>query len=84
VRALLPPLILLGTAWLAYAAINRAWTRQIDRTHAAMPDATLDERAEAAVAEGHTGKKLLGVFATLAIAATGAIWLFIVLVRMAA
>ena len=84
VDALLPPLILLGVAQLAWAVIKRRWTRQIDRIHAEMPDATLDERAEAAVAEGRTGKRVLGVFATLAMTATGAIWLLIVLVRMAA
>jgi hypothetical protein len=41
------------------------------------------KRAEAAVAEGQSGKKLLGVLATLAMTATGAVWLLVVLVRIA-
>jgi hypothetical protein len=45
-----------------------------------MPDATVDERARAMGAKGHTGKIVLGIFATMAVAATGAIWLLILLV----
>ena len=47
-----------------------------------MPNATEDERVSAAVAKGHTGKLMLGGFATLAVAATGTIWLLILLVRI--
>jgi hypothetical protein len=49
-----------------------------------MPNATVDERARAAAPKGNTGKLVLGIFATMAVAATGAIWLLIVLVGMVA
>lgn len=53
-----------------------------DRIRADMPNATEDERVRAAVAKGHTDKLMLGGFATLAVAATGAIWLLILLARI--
>jgi hypothetical protein len=77
VSAFLPPLILLAVALLAYCALTRFMVRRNKRIRADMPDATVDELAEAAVAEGHTGKLALGGFATLAVAATGAIWLLV-------
>lgn len=81
-RAFLPPLVLLGAAWLAWRALGRIMLHRRDRIRADMPDATVDERVRAAVAKGHTGKLMLGGFTTLAVAATGAIWLLIVLVGM--
>jgi hypothetical protein len=66
-------------AGLAYLSLNWFLNRRIERIKAAMPGATLEERAEAAVAEGNSGKIALGGFVTLAAAATGAIWLFVVL-----
>lgn len=81
-RPLLPPLVLLGAAWLANSALGRMMLYRRDRIRADMPNATEDERVRAAVAKGHTGKLLLGGFATLAVAAAGTIWLLILLVRI--
>jgi len=80
VRAFLPPLTLLAAAGLAWFALDRIMMHRRDRIRADMPDATVDERTRAAVAKGHTGELILGTFATLAVAATGAIWLLMVLV----
>jgi hypothetical protein len=81
-RVLLPALILLGVAWLGASLLGRVMKHRNERIRADMSDATVDERVTAAVAKGHTGKLVLGGFVMLAVAATGTIWLLIVLVRI--
>ena len=74
--------MMLVAVLLAWFALERIMLHRRNRIRADMPNATEDERVRAAVAKGHTGKLMLGGFATLAVAATGTIWLLILLVRI--
>ena len=76
--AFLPPVILLAVAFFGYLGLTRFMVRRNERIRTSMPDATVDEWAEAALAEGRSGKLVLAMFPTLVVAVTGAAWLLIV------